>query len=66
MGLFEHVQIMLDKKLLGWKTFDEILGYRLDSILVNKIIVEAKLIREGDNGKEFLRMMTKARKSIQT
>ena len=57
MGLFEHCELLLRKKLLDWETFNLIFSYRLYNILSNKIIVEQKLVKEKKLWKAFLRLI---------
>ena len=59
MGLFEHCEIMLSKKLIDWNTFGSIFSYRLHNILENEKIVEAKLIEERNSWEGFLRLLKK-------
>lgn len=61
MGLFEHCETMLNKKLIDWQTFGSIFSYRLNNILANKRIVEAKLIMERRSWKGFLHLLEKLR-----
>jgi hypothetical protein len=59
MGLFEHCEIMLQKKLIDQETFQAIFSYRLNNIVANKIIVEAKLIREKGYWANFMRLLNR-------
>jgi hypothetical protein len=64
MGLFEHCEIMLQKKLIDWKTFQAIFAYRIHNILVNKMIVQAKLKNEKDSWRAFLRLLKRMKVDI--
>jgi hypothetical protein len=57
MGLFEHCEAMLDKKLIDLETFERIYLYRLHNIVSNKVIVEAKLKRESQHWRLFIRLL---------
>ena len=57
MGLFEHCEIMLQKKLIDEKTFRKIFSYRLRNIVANKLIVQAKLIQEKDSWTDFINLL---------
>ncbi len=57
MGLFEHCEEMLSKKLIDWETFGSIFSYRLHNILFNRIILQAKLIEERESWEGFLRLL---------
>ena len=57
MGLFEHCEILIKKKLIDKKTFKSIFSYRLNNIIANKKIVEAKLVREKDSWQNFLNLL---------
>lgn len=57
MGLFEHCEIMLERKLIDWDTFGDIFAYRLHNIADNTRIVDAKLIQERRSWKRFLRLL---------
>lgn len=59
MGLFEHCEIMMSKKLIDRQTFNSIFSYRLNNILRNQKIVEAKLIREKEKWKVFHSLIKK-------
>jgi len=56
MGLFEHCEIMLEKKLIDWKTFKAIFSYRLHNIVANKSIVKEKLINEKAYWQHFIKL----------
>lgn len=57
MGLFEHCELMLRQRLIDWETFEAIFAYRLRNIAANKIIVEAKLMRERQFWQVFIRLL---------
>ena len=57
MGLFEHCEIMLDKKLIDDETFRAIFSYRLYNIVGNKWITNAKLIANKQYWTGFLRLL---------
>jgi hypothetical protein len=56
MGLFEHCKGMLDQRLLDWKTFETIYGYRVGNLLANPVIVRAKLIRKSESWRAFIEL----------
>lgn len=59
MGLFEHCEIMLKRKLVDWETFGSIFSYRIHNILGNRRIVTAKLIEERESWTGFIRLLKK-------
>ena len=64
MGLFEHCELLLRKKLLDWDTFNLIFSYRLQNILSNNIIVEKNLKKEKESWKAFLRLINNRKLDI--
>ena len=61
MGLFEHCSLMLQEKLIDWKTFQAIYEYRVANIADNPFIVQAKLIELGESWRDFLWLTTRMR-----
>jgi hypothetical protein len=59
MGVFEHANIMLDKKLIDLGTFKEIYKYRISNILSNKRIKEAKLRDKAGDWRNFINLCRK-------
>ena len=59
MGLLEHCNRMLEQRLIDWKTFKQIYGYRVDNIMKNSAIVKAKLIENEDGWENFIRLSYK-------
>jgi hypothetical protein len=57
MGLFEHCKKMLDKKLIDWKTFENIYAYRVENILKNPVIVREKLFKRFWGWKDFIHLV---------
>ena len=57
MGLFEHCEIMLQKKLIDEATFKAIFSYRLSNIMANKIIVNSKLVNKREDWSNFIRLL---------
>ncbi len=57
MGLFEHCELMLRKRLIDRETFGLIFSYRLNNIVANRIIVNAKLRQEGKSWQAFIRLL---------
>ena len=57
MGLFEHCEIMLQKKLIDEDTFGAIFSYRLQNIVDNKQIVQAKLVDERESWDKFNKLL---------
>ena len=64
MGLFEHCELMLRKRLLDWETFKLVFSYRLRNITANKIIVDAKLRREKASWQAFIRLLKRLKIEI--
>jgi len=64
MGLFEHCELMLRKRLIDWETFGLIFSYRLHNIVANKIIVDAKLRQEGKSWQAFIRLLKRLKIEI--
>jgi hypothetical protein len=55
MGLFEHCNRMLEEGLIDLETFRHIYKYRVQNILNNQTIVQAKLNKANrDNWKDFV------------
>ena len=59
MGLFEHCELMLEKKLIDMETFKAIFSYRLHNIMANEIIVREKLVNHRDGWTRFIRLLQK-------
>jgi hypothetical protein len=59
MGVFEHANLMLDKKLIDLKTFQDIYKYRIGNILSNKKISEAKLRDKAEYWRNFIDLCRK-------
>mgnify|MGYP007118313577 CR=1 FL=1 len=57
MGLFEHCELMLRRRLIDVETFKLVFSYRIYNIVSNKIIVDAKLRREGKSWQAFIRLL---------
>jgi len=57
MGLFEHCELMLRKKLIDWETFKLVFSYRLYNVVANKIIVDEKLRQEKELWQAFIRLL---------
>lgn len=57
MGLFEHCEIMLQRKLIDEETFKAIFSYRLRNILSNEQICRAKLVDEKASWENFLKLL---------
>lgn len=64
MGLFEHCEIMLRKRLIDWETFGLIFSYRLHNIAANKIIVSVKLRQERKSWQAFIRLLNRLKIQI--
>jgi hypothetical protein len=64
MGLFEHCELMLRRKLLDWETFKLLFSYRLYNIVANKTIVDAKLRRERRSWEAFIRLLERLKIEI--
>jgi hypothetical protein len=59
MGLFEHCELMLENKMIDWRMFKAIFGYRMNNILANEIIVQAKLVEEKNSWADFIKLARK-------
>lgn len=59
MGLFEHCEIMLERRLLDTQTFGEIYAYRLRNLLRNSVIVETKLVGKREHWTRFLSLVNR-------
>ncbi|MBI5840696.1 MAG: hypothetical protein HZB19_11400 [Chloroflexi bacterium] len=57
MGLFEHCEIMLQKKLIDEATFKAIFSYRLSNIMANRIIVSSKLVNRREDWSNFVKLL---------
>jgi hypothetical protein len=64
MGLFEHCELMLRRRLIDWETFKLIFSYRIYNIVSNKIIVDAKLRRERKSWQAFIRLLDRLKIEI--
>ena len=53
MGLFERVKVLVDDKIIDIDTVDRLYGYRVDNIVNNETIRQAKLEREKDSYLDF-------------
>jgi hypothetical protein len=56
MGLFEHMEFLLENELLNPALFDGSYLYRVDNILHNKVVVFEKLERHPQEWIRFLRL----------
>jgi hypothetical protein len=54
MGLFEVINVLVDKQLLGMEYVEHLHGYRYDNLVKNPVIRQAKLVRERDGWKDFI------------
>jgi hypothetical protein len=59
MGLFEHCELMLRDGLLDRVTFQHIYQYRVENLLTNQKIVQAKLIERGKSWSVFLELVSR-------
>jgi hypothetical protein len=59
MGLFEHCELMLRKRLIDAETFTAIYRYRLTNILANDKIVYAKLIKGEKGWQHFIGLLNR-------
>jgi hypothetical protein len=64
MGLFEHCEIMLEDRILDWRTFYHIYRYRIELILSNPLIVRDKLIRRREGWERFLNLVRRMQRSV--
>ncbi|HEX9944574.1 MAG TPA: hypothetical protein VGG03_21395 [Thermoanaerobaculia bacterium] len=64
MGLLEHCETMLEKKLIDWPTFDSIYSYRVLHIVRNPLIVREKLIRRRYGWGIFLRLLKRVQSKL--
>ena len=56
MGLFEHCQVLMEKRLIDKDTFRKIYRYRLINIVSNDIIREEKLVKRAEGWMIFLEL----------
>ena len=56
MGLFERVQLLLEKDLIDIGTVNRLYGYRLFNIVNNPIIYQVKLVELGDGWIDFIKL----------
>lgn len=64
MGVFEHCKIMLRKRLVDGETLGLIFSYRLHNIVANRIIADAKLLREGKSWQAFIGLLNRLKIQI--
>jgi hypothetical protein len=56
MGMFERVQLLLEKDLIDIGTVNRLYGYRLFNIVVNPTIYQEKLVNLGYGWKDFIKL----------
>lgn len=54
MGLFERVYILIKRKIIDKKTVDRLYGYRIEKIVDNDTIRQAKLVQERGKWQDFI------------
>jgi len=59
MGFFERVNILVEKGLLEIEEVKRLYGHRVINIVSNRVIYEAKLVREKNGWKDFLSLCDK-------
>lgn len=57
MGMFEHVEQLLEKGLISRDEFRDLFEYRLNNILDNPRIVKYKLYDQPKGWSRFLRLL---------
>lgn len=56
MGLFERINILIEKEILDKDTVRKLYGYRVRNIVANKTIRDVKLKREARSWQDFIRL----------
>lgn len=64
MGLFERISVLIDKKVLDAETVNRLYGYRVENIVQNQEIREAKLDDEEDDWADFINLCEKLKIEI--
>lgn len=59
MGLFERINILIDKNILDADTVDRLYGYRVNNIVANPVINQAKLVKKSEDWTNFLSLCEK-------
>ena len=59
MGLFEHCELLLQNGSLNTEAFGELYKYRLENIVSNSEIVQAKLVDEKEYWGLFLKILSR-------
>ena len=57
MGFFEHCELLLQTRSLKLKSFRALFGYRVENIMANERIVQAKLLDEDESWNLFLELL---------
>jgi hypothetical protein len=57
MGFFEHCELLMRNGSLDTASFKALFGYRVENIIQNDVIVQAKLDRERDDWKLFISLL---------
>ena len=57
MGFFEHCELLLKAGSLKSESFKALFGYRVENIMANKRIVQAKLLDEREFWCLFLELL---------
>jgi hypothetical protein len=65
MGLFERINILIEKNILDTGTIDRLYGYRVNNIVSNPKIRQAKLIDNADYWTDFLSLCSRLDIKIQ-
>lgn len=56
MGLFEHIQILIDDGILNVEIVDRVFSHRVHAIVTNNAIVKRNLNDQKDRWKDFLKL----------
>lgn len=64
MGMFEHCEIMLDKRLIDERIFTQIYKYRLENIVANDIVRCEKLVKRAGGWPRFLALLERVRVEV--
>lgn len=59
MGLFERINILIEKDVLDADTVDRLYGYRVNNIVANSFIHQTKLIENSEDWTDFLSLCKK-------
>lgn len=56
MGLFERINLLIERKIVDKETVDRLYGYRIRNIVANDVIRQAKLVRARASWQDFVNL----------